>query len=119
MKRYILYEEVYIVCRGAAVTVDGADLVAHGVADELVAEVVHDEDLVHAELLGGDSDPAGLVVGAALEQHRLPPLEGPGLRGPVGHPQRVVPGGGGRDDCAEKHTGSELRGHSFWPSTNP
>lgn len=76
---------------------DGADLVAHGVADQLVVGVEHDEDLVHAELLGGRRRPAGLVVRAALEGDGLAPLVAPGLHAAVGEGDGVVAVGGRRD----------------------
>ena len=73
---------------------DGADLVAHGVADQIVLGIEHHKDLVHAELLRGHRRPAGLVVRAALEGDGLTPLEGPGFSGAIGQAHYVVPGGG-------------------------
>lgn len=52
---------------------DGADLVAHGIADELVGRVIHDEHLVHAELLAGWYGADGITIRAALERDLLPP----------------------------------------------
>lgn len=52
---------------------DGADLVAHGIADELVGRVVHDEHLVYAELLAGWYRANGFSMRAALERDPLPP----------------------------------------------
>lgn len=52
---------------------DGADLVAHGIADELVGRVVHDEHLVHAELLAGWYGANKVRVQAAVERDSLPP----------------------------------------------
>lgn len=69
---------------------DGADLVAHGVADQVVFGVEHHEDLVHAELLGGRRLPDGLVVWAALEGDGLTPLVAFGLDGAVGGGDGVI-----------------------------
>lgn len=53
---------------------DGADLVAHGVADELVGRVVHDENLVDGELLRRGQLAGTLVMLAALEGDGLAPI---------------------------------------------
>ena len=79
-------------------TVDIGDLVAHGVADELIGGVIHDKDLVHVEHLGGFHGPEGLVVLAALEADGLAPLVRPGLGRALGKADHVVPRGRGADD---------------------
>lgn len=76
---------------------DGADLVAHGVADQKVFGVEHHKDLVHAELLGGRRRPGGLVVRAALEGDGLTPLVASGLDVAVRGGDGVVTVGGGGD----------------------
>lgn len=76
---------------------DGADLVAHGVADQMVAGIEHHKDLVHAELLGGWRRPGGLVMRAALEGDRLTPLVAPGLEATMRGGDCVVAVGGGSD----------------------
>ncbi|XP_034722409.1 uncharacterized protein LOC117941512 [Etheostoma cragini] len=65
-------------------TVDRADLVAHGVADQMVVLVEHHKDLVHAELLGGGRRAGHLGVRAALEADGLAPLVAPGLGAAAG-----------------------------------
>lgn len=81
----------------SGLTVHRADPVAHGVADQVVLSVKHHKDLVHAELLGGQLRPDGLVVLAALEGDRLTPLVASGLDGAVGRGDGVVAVGGGSD----------------------
>lgn len=78
-------------------TIDVSDLVAHGEADELIASVVHDKHLVHAEHLGGFDVSQGLAVLAALEGDGLTPLIRPGVGGAVWEAHHVVPGGGRGD----------------------
>lgn len=56
-----------------------ADLVAHGVADQIVFCIEQDKDLVHTELLGGWRHPDGLIMGAAVEGDGLTPLVASGL----------------------------------------
>lgn len=82
-------------------TVDGADLVAHGVADQMVVGIKHHEDLVHAELLGGRCHPGGFVVWAALEGDGLTPLVASGLDSAVRGGDGVVTVGGGSDHWKE------------------
>lgn len=77
-------------------TVDVADLVGHGEADDVVG-VVHDKHLVHVEHLRGPHVSQGVAVLAALEGDGLTPLVRPGLSGAVGQVEYVVPGGGGGD----------------------
>lgn len=78
-------------------TVDVADLVAHGEPDEFIISVVQDKDLVHAEHLGGFHVSQRLVMLAALEGDGLTPLVRPGLSGAVGQAHYVVPSGGRGD----------------------
>lgn len=78
-------------------TVDGADSVAHGVADQMVGGIVHHKDLVHAELLGGRCRPAGLIMRAALEGDSLTPLVGSGLHFAIRGGDGVLSVGGGSD----------------------
>lgn len=83
-------------------TVDGANLVAHGVADQMVVRVEHHKDLVHAELLGGWCCPGGLVMRAALEGDGLTPLVASGLYLAIRGGDGVVAVGGGGDHLKEK-----------------
>lgn len=79
-----------------------ADLVAHGVADQMVVSIEHHKDLVHAELLGGRRRPGGLVMLAALEGDSLAPLVASGLDGAVRGGDGVVAVGGGGDHWEEE-----------------
>lgn len=81
---------------------DGADLVAHGVADQTVVGIEHHKDLVHAELLRRRRRPDGFVVWAALEGDSLTPLVAPGLDGAVRRGDGVVAVGGGSDHWEEE-----------------
>jgi len=85
------------VLEGSGLTVDGADLVAHGVADQAVVGLEHHEHVVHAELLGGGRRPGGLAVPAALVGDGLPQLVAPGLDVAVGGGDGVLAVGGGSD----------------------
>lgn len=79
-----------------------ADLVAHGVADQMVVSIEHHKDLVHAELLGGRGPSDGLVVWAALEGDSLTPLIASGLDSAIRRGDGVVTVGGGSDHWAEE-----------------
>ncbi len=81
----------------SGLTVDRADLVAHGVADQMVVSIEHHKDLVHAELLGGRSCSDGLVMRTALEGDSLTPLVASGLDAAVGGGDGVVTVGGRSD----------------------
>lgn len=76
---------------------DGADLVAHGVADELVGRVIHDENLIHAELMAGWDWLRGLGMRAALKTNALPPKVHQSLGRTVREGHLVFPSGGGGD----------------------
>lgn len=65
-------------------TVDRADLVAHGEADQVIICVKHHKDLVDAQLLCGRGPPGGLLMGAALKGDGLTPLVAPGLDDALG-----------------------------------
>lgn len=83
-------------------TVHRADLVAHGVASQIVLRIEHHKDLVHAELLGGRRRPDGLVVWAALEGDSLTPLVASGLDAAVRGGDGVVAVGGRSDHWEEE-----------------
>lgn len=87
----------FICWSSSFLTVDGADLVAHGEADQLVAGVVHDEDLVDAELLARRHSAQDLLVRAALELDALRPQVAVRANATVGHANGVIPPRGGRD----------------------
>ncbi len=93
-----------VVCSSSAVflTVDGADLVARGEADQLVAGVVHDEDLVDAELLARRRSAQDLLVWTALELDALRPDVAVCASATVRHANGVIPPRRGRDHCEEK-----------------
>lgn len=86
----------------AGLTLDGARPGAHGVADQLVFGIKHDEDLVHAQLLGGRSHVGVVIVRAALKDDVLAPLTGPVLDGTVGCGDGEAAVGGGSDDCGNR-----------------
>ena len=113
-KKYILcdtfsrFNEAFCSCINAfsqrrtfKLTVDRADLVAHGIADQMVVGVKHHEDLVHAELLGGWRRPGGLVVRAAMESDGLAPLVASGVDFAIGGSDGVVAVGRGSDHWTE------------------
>lgn len=89
---------------------DGSDLVAHGVADELVGRVVHDEHLVDAELLGGGRRAHPLVVLAALEADGLAPAVAQRLDATLGQADRVVTPRGRGDHWRRGMEGREREG---------
>lgn len=80
---------------------DGADLVAHGVAYQVVVGVEHHKDLVHAELLDRWRRPVGLIMRAALEGDGLTPVVVSGLDVAIRGGDGVVAVGGGSDHWEE------------------
>lgn len=82
--------------------VDGANLVAHGVADKMVVSVKHDKDLVYTELLGGQCcpSPPRLIMWAALKGDGLTPLATSCLDISVRRGDGVVAAGGGSDQVS-------------------
>lgn len=72
-------------------TVNGADLVAHGESDQLVSLVVHDKDLIDAELLARWYGAQDLLMWTALKFNALCPQVAPRVNAPVGHVDGVVP----------------------------
>lgn len=67
----------------ALTTVHVSNLVAHGVAHELLRGVVHDKHVFHTQHLGGGHFAGRFVMGTALVGDGLPPLVLLVLRGAV------------------------------------
>lgn len=70
---------------------NGADSVAHGKSDQLVSRVIHDKDLIDAELLAGRYGAHDVLVWTALEFNALRPQVAPRVHAPVRHVDGVVP----------------------------
>lgn len=58
---------------------DRTNLVAHGVADQVVIRIKHHKDLVNAQLLCGWGPHAGIFMRAAIKGDGLTPLVAPSL----------------------------------------
>lgn len=90
-------------------TVDRANLVAHGKADQIIICVKHHKDLVNAQLLCGRGPPIGIFMRAALKGDGLPPLVGPGFYGALRKGDGVFTVRGGSDHCTETRRGDESK----------